>query len=127
MQRLIVTVILCLCLSAVAYSDNSLPQTFSSIEVKRVERFITQHGKYPLIDFILQKRQSVITLDVGGALRAFYGTPDPIYVTPYTILIDLAHLETTFSAVEGQIQTTNGHTDTPSPSANGSKQPNKSR
>jgi hypothetical protein len=124
MQRLIATAILLLGMLSVAHSDTATPlplQTFSHTEVQRVERFIHHHGKYPLIDFILQKRQRVITLDVGGTLRTFYGTPDPIYVTPYTILIDLAYLDTTFSAVEGQVPTTNGHSNPTTPSANGHK------
>jgi hypothetical protein len=124
MQRLIATFILLVCVCGVAHSDNGtlpLAQDFPSAEVQRVERFIDHHGKYPIIDFILQKRQSAITLDVGGALRIFYGMPDPIYVTAYTILIDLAHLETTFSAVEGQVPATNGHVGASRPSANGTK------
>lgn len=61
-------------------------------KLSRIEELIHHYGKPRIIEVIMQERAAAITLEVDGHLRTFYGRPDPVYVTPRTILIDLGKM-----------------------------------
>ena len=50
---------------------------------------IETYGKPAIIRFIVKQTSGRITLRIGDEVRTFYGIPDPLYVTPHTIRIDL--------------------------------------
>ncbi|MCK4470050.1 MAG: hypothetical protein KAU60_17075, partial [Desulfobacterales bacterium] len=61
-------------------------------EIQKVEKLISKYGKPIIMDLIREKRENRITLRVGSELRDFDGPPGKEYVTPETVLIDLANI-----------------------------------
>ncbi len=57
--------------------------------MQQIEAIIATYDKPAIIRFIVKQTSRQITLYVGNAFRPFYGIPDPVYVTPHTIRIDL--------------------------------------
>ncbi len=50
---------------------------------------IETYGKSAIIRLIVKKTSGQITLHVSNEFRTFYGIPDPVYVTPHTLRLDL--------------------------------------
>ena len=75
-------------LYGLSYGEIRISQRDTVSATKQIEMLIERYGKRRLIAFIL-KKSGQITLDVNGKLQTFYGSPNPSYVTPQTILIDL--------------------------------------
>ena len=56
------------------------------------------------MDLIREKRENRITLRVGSELRDFDGPPGKEYVTPETVLIDLANIGVSLKGFEELLQ-----------------------
>ena len=69
-------------------SHGASPQA-AAASGQQIEAMIETYGKPALIRLIVKKTSGQITLHVGNEFRTFYGIPDPVYVTPHTISLDL--------------------------------------
>ncbi len=76
-------------LYGLSYGEVRISQGDTVSSTKQIEMLIERYGKRRLIEFILKKKSGQITLDINGKLQTSYGSPNPSYVTPQTILIDL--------------------------------------
>ena len=84
-------------------SHGASPQA-AAASVQQIEAMIETYGKPALIRLIVKKTSGQITLHVGNDFRTFYGIPDPVYVTPHTIRIDLNALGMTHGDVKQLLQ-----------------------
>ncbi len=72
--------------------------------MRQIEAMIETYGKPAIIRVIVKQASGQITLHVDGEVRTFYGIPDPLYVTPYTMRIDLNALGVTDSGLKQLLQ-----------------------
>jgi hypothetical protein len=63
-------------------------------DIGDINKIISKYGKHKIIDYILNKRQS-ITIDFNGNIEEMTGTPSDEYVTAKTIKRDFDILKTT--------------------------------
>ena len=92
MLRLIIAMAILVGLFGV--SDGASQQA-APVSVQQIEAIIATYDKPAIIRFIVKQTSGQITLHVDSEVRTFYGIPDPLYVTPHTIRIDLNALGVT--------------------------------
>ncbi len=84
-------------------SHGASPQA-AAASVQQIEAMIETYGKPAIIRLIVKKTSGQVTLHVGNEFRTFYGIPDPVYVTPHTLRIDLDALGMTEGDVKQLLQ-----------------------
>ena len=60
--------------------------------VKSSSDLIEHYGKDEIISKIMYLRRSRISIEVKGTLRNYWGLPDPAYISPRSILLDIQKL-----------------------------------
>ena len=103
MPRFIMALAVLIGLAGVSHGDMRTAQHDTRASEQQLETVIKTYGKRAIIRFILTQTSGRITLRVGKELRTFYGVPDPVYVTPRTIRMDLRALGVTVSELEQRL------------------------
>jgi hypothetical protein len=88
------------CVVILFFATPALPSS-DPPDLKRVQDIVNRYGKSCIQHVILEKNNGTITVSANGKTFHFAGIPDPQFITPETILLDLERMGTS----PGELQT----------------------
>jgi len=80
------------------------PAVANTHENEDIQGLIQKHGKHKIVNFILNNRDSTITIIVDGAIQETIGTPDDEFVNVRTIRRDLSIIQISSSEVDDKLE-----------------------